>query len=128
MFENMDIWSTLGYAVCFWAVYKLGRLSAYADLYRLARQRGIEILDEHEPANNEPKPMVVDKIGQQYYAYSQGTFLAQATDFRELLEAVKQRFPEDKFRLEKLESSLSDDDAQKLVEAVLNYKSKNHGG
>lgn len=130
----MDILTIILQAVLFYCVYKLGQWSVLLPmkmaLEKLAKSKGIDlqaVLEElKEEVNTEQKPdkeiyeaMDVERVNGVYFAYGdQGRFLAQGSDFRSMMETIKQRFPQHSFRINRYNPNLTEEEAGSLVKAI----------
>jgi len=113
----MDTWIiwVVGCSVAFWLGQFVGKQRATLDLMRaLAKDpesfmqaaAQIKKIEEAEKISelasinlNSRTEMRIERVGEQLYAYAKDTdeFLAQASNLDKLLDAVKQRFPEQEF-------------------------------
>ncbi len=53
-----------------------------------------------------------------YLAYSNGDFVAQGRSFKELIRNTKDRYPQRVFKVVSMDSELTEDEAQRLVDAL----------
>ena len=109
-----------------WAAYKAGQLSIILPVARMVRKE-IEdgtldpsfLEDNVEPAQTE-ELLRFERVSGCYYAYaeSSGQFLAQGRDFPSLFETIKDRFPGQNFRVNKLQTNLSDEEVGTMVQSI----------
>lgn len=80
------ILNTLFQAFLFWLAFKVGEHAAY---FRIAR--GLHELKEHAKETVEVTKGIakIEKIGEQYYAYIDNNFVAQADTVEKVHEAIK---------------------------------------
>jgi hypothetical protein len=109
-----------------WMAFKLGQASILSLLKEDLRRRIISgelavsenIRDALDIPQEECK-FDVERVGEHYYAYaSNGEFLAQGPDFRTMFQTIKQRFPGRNFRINKLQSELTEEESQRMVLAI----------
>lgn len=113
-------------ALMFWAVYKLGQISIIhkigKDLAEAIEKRGLKIErddDGNISISKEPTPLKIERVESQYFAYTMsGEFLAQGSDFRGLFENIKNRYPNQNFRLDKYQADLTEEETGKLVKSI----------
>ena len=102
--------------VIFWLGFKLGRWSAITGLAREIVQ-GIEA--QAEQAEADSCEIVVEKHGPSYYAFAEGDeFLAQGKSMLELMQGIKQRFPNRDFTVKKNQQHLTAEESGQLIRAI----------
>jgi hypothetical protein len=109
-----------------WAAYKAGQLSIILPVTRMIKKE-IEdgtldpsfLEDDVEPADAE-ELLRFERVSGQYYAYaeSSGKFLAQGPNFMALFQTIKDRFPGQNFRVNKLQAELSDEEVGTMVQSI----------
>jgi hypothetical protein len=66
--------------------------------------------------------MTIEKVDGYYFAYAPDSeFLAQGKDFKDLINNIKSRFPDRKFKLAKFDAQWTDEETQKFVTALKEY-------
>lgn len=124
---DMEIWYILALAVVAWAAFKLGQLSILFALKQDVRER---ILNGKLSASDAVREVVdlppdecvfsVERHQGQYYAFADsGEFLAQGPDFRSMFESIKRRFPGRNFRVQRLQAELTEEEQQRMVDAIV---------
>jgi hypothetical protein len=124
----MDIIDFVVIGILLWAAFRLGQASILSILKEEIRNRIIngEISVDAEsrailnvPATNECH-FDVERHDGHYYAYAQdGEFLAQGSDFRSMFQTIKQRFPGRNFRINKLQTELTEEEQTRMVTAIM---------
>lgn len=113
-------------ALFFWLAYKIGQISVINRLGQGLKEelekKGIQI-ERDEDGNISLKKeeilLEIERIGTAYYAYSnEGQFLAQASDFRGLMETIKKQHPGKNFRVEKYQPNLTEEETGKLIKSI----------
>lgn len=110
-----------------WLAYKLGQISI---IHRIAKDVAKEMIGqglklETDEAGNfsiekEEIGLVIERVNSMYYAYSKdGKFLAQANDFRTLMETIKKQHPGQTFRLEKYQPVLTAEETETLIKSIV---------
>lgn len=106
-------------------------------IYRIGKFMGkIETIVSLAQAHNDVKNLALDNLGEEeltsladdlevervehglYLAYSNGDFIAQGNDFKDLIRNVKDRFPQRIFKVVTMDAKWTDDEAQRLVDAL----------
>ena len=103
--------------VIFWLGFKLGRWSAITGL---AREIVQNIEAAAEEAQAQSREIVIEKHGPSYYAFAEGDeFLAQGKSMLELMQGIKQRFPNRDFTVKKNQQHLTAEESGQLIQAIL---------
>ncbi len=130
----MDIWNYVILVVALYLAYKLGQASILAQLKEDLRRRIItgeitasETVRDVLDLPPEECRFDVERHGEQYFAYAEGgEFLAQGNDFRSMFQNIKQRFPGRNFRINRLQSELTEEESQRMVHAVFDVFGDNN--
>lgn len=123
----MDILDYLAVAFLIWMAFKLGQASILTILKEDIRRRivsGELDVKEHIREILEIPPeechFDVERFDGHYYAYAvDGEFLAQGPDFKTMFQTIKQRFPNRSFRINKLQTELTEEEQGRMVKAIL---------
>ena len=132
--ESVDWFTVFVTAVAFYAVFKLGQWSVILPMRNLLKKVEarhdidiekllIDVVNDLEDIEQQTKlserAVNVERVDGQYFAYAvDGEFLAQGADFRTMFETIKQRFPNMNFRVQKLNTTLSDEESQRMVTSI----------
>jgi hypothetical protein len=106
----MNIWDMLAIAIVVWIAYKVGQLSITIPIKMAVKQmadnQGVttaELLAELQSLQNHnsdfENQLTIEQHDAQYFAYSDGQFLAQAADFDQLFARIKHSYPNLQFRV-----------------------------
>jgi len=121
MFENLDLGALIIYVSIAMVFFIIGYFRA---LRSVAHLLASEIIKENQPAL--PVDLEIEKLQGQYYAYAPDSeFLAQGKDFKDLIENIKARFPDRKFKLAKFDAQWTEEETQKFVTALKDYLHSN---
>lgn len=115
--------------VAFWIAFRLGQASILALLKDEMRERILRgesvtsavknIIDVE--SEQEECVFGVERHQNEWYAFAEsGEFLAQGRDFTSMFDRIKQRYPGRSFRINPAKLELSEQEAQTLVQAILN--------
>jgi hypothetical protein len=123
----MDILDYIVIGVLLWAAFRLGQASILTILKEEIRNRiingEISVDTESRAILKIPKNEChfdVERVNGHYYAYAQdGEFLAQGSDFRSMFQTIKQRFPGRNFRINKLQTELTEEEQTRMVTAIM---------
>lgn len=96
----------------FWVGVQIGRVHT---VYRIAK----EVTNQLETTDSEEVYLHFEKHHHAYYAFSkENRFLAQGSNFFELMVNLKNRFPDYDFRVTKDQEHLSEEEVTQMVEAI----------
>lgn len=135
--QELDIVSILLQAAVIYGAFKLGQwtiivkvakdIQQKLQLGTLTEEQVDDALGLEKTKEQEQVLLEIERVGQAYYAYSsEGQFLAQGTDFRGLLEAIKKQHPNRNFRLNKYQPNLTEEETGRLVKSIFEiYGDKN---
>lgn len=125
--ETLSIieWMVIGIGL--WIAFRMGQISVLMLLKQEVRERILagrtsdsavrDVLAIEEPS--EECVFAVEKHQGHYYAFAEsGEFLAQGTDFRSMFGSIKQRFPNRRFRVNRMQAELTDEEAGRMVQAI----------
>lgn len=137
--DTLSFWEWLVIAVSIWLAFRLGQASILMLLKEEVRERlrrGQSIKSAVSDttgwaADSEQAEcwFSVERHQGQYYAFAEnGEFLAQGTDFKTLFSSIKQRFPNRNFRVQRLQTELTEEESGRMVKAIFetfgdNYES-----
>ena len=110
-----------------WAAYKAGQLSIILPVTRMIK-KDIEdgkldpsfLEDDREEQAQAEELLRFERVSGSYFAYaeSSGQFLAQGPDFLTVFETIKARFPGQNFRVNKLQTDLSEEEVGCMVQSI----------
>ena len=107
------IWNAIVYFAIFWIGFNMGK--AYA-IVRIAKEVAAQINND---AKNDAQLLTIEKHEQLYFAYNdEHKFLAQGSDFVELLTNLKTRFPGQDFKVVKDQKGLTEEESGSMVRAI----------
>lgn len=131
----MDLLDYLLIGMGFWIAFRLGQASIIVLLKDEMRERIVR----GESVNSAVKSIIdvddskeecvfnVERHQGHYYAFAvSGEFLAQGPDFSTVFQQIKQRFPGRSFRVDPKSLDLSEQEAQRLVQAILTTFGENN--
>jgi hypothetical protein len=108
-----------------WAAYRAGQLSVILPLARIVKE---EIEDGTLPANflddlseeTSEEVLRLERVDAQYFAYadSSGKFLAQGQDFLSVFQSIKDRFPGQRFRVNRTQTGFSEEEVGSMVQSI----------
>lgn len=76
-------------------------------------------LDQPTEGQDSARELVIERHDNIYLAYDrEGVFLAQGSEFRQLLAQIRVRFPGESFRVMKYNAQLTDEETQRLIDSV----------
>jgi len=135
MVEEINWGAIIVQTLCFWIMFKLGQASIIhrlgKDLEKLMEDRGIELEKDEDGVLSIKKKetlLKIERVDSQYFAYTTaGQFLAQGTDFRGLFESIKERYPDQNFKLEDYRAQFTEEESTKLVSSIFEvFGNKEH--
>lgn len=92
------------------------------DLVENLKDKGIELdidQDGDLVVKKESTILVIERVGVMYYAYAEsGEFIAQGVDFTALFTSIKSRFPNQSFKIDKDQKTLSEDEVKQMTTSV----------
>lgn len=108
-----------------WLAYRVGQLSVILPLARLVKDEiedgtlPADFLDDHSEDTLE-EVLRLERVDTQYFAYadSTGQFLAQGQDFPSVFQAIKDRCPGQKFRVNRTQQGFSDEEVGSMVHSI----------
>ena len=131
----MTLWDYVLVAIGFWIAFRLGQASILMLLKDEVRER----IQRGESSDTAVKSIVnldtdteecvfsVERHQGHYYAFAvSGEFLGQGPDFSTVFQQIKQRFPGRSFRVDPKSLDLSEQEAQRLVQAILTTFGENN--
>ncbi len=121
-----DIWFWIALFAYGWFCFTLGKTSILIRLKDDIRERivqgDLKVSDQLREALDVPAEEChfnVERHQGQYYAFADsGEFLAQGTDFRTMFESIKQRFPNRNFRIQRMQTELTEEETNRMVRAI----------
>jgi hypothetical protein len=124
--ENIDWTSILIQVALCWFFFRLGQASMLKsiakDLVENLKDKGIELdidQDGDLVVKKESTILVIERVGVMYYAYAEsGEFIAQGVDFTALFTSIKSRFPNQSFKIDKDQKTLSEDEVKQMTTSV----------
>lgn len=138
---DLSVVEVLIWAAVFYFFYKLGQWSVLWPIKlavrHMAERRGMDTeqflrdeLRDMVPETDSPEPtqrrLNIERHEGHYYAYENGQFIAQGTDFRTLFETIKQQFPGKTFTVDQYSAGFTEEEAGRLVRSIFEvYGDKN---
>lgn len=106
------IWNVAICVAIFWVGFKSGKIYAITKIAK-------EVTDQINGSSKEEQLLTIEKHNSHYYAYNdEHKFLAQGSDFIELLTNIKNRFPGQDFRIVKDQKGLTEEEAGRMIKAI----------
>ena len=107
------IWNFIICFAIFFVGFKAGKIYA---ILKIAK----EVAEQINDAITQPAQMLtIEKHEQVYFAYNdEHKFLAQGSDFVELLTNLKSRFPGQDFKIVKDQQGLTEEESGRMIKAV----------
>lgn len=107
------IWNSIICFAIFWVGFKAGKMYA---IVKIAK----EVADQINSINSDSVQLLtIEKHEQLYFAYNEEhKFLAQGSNFVELLTNLKSRFPGQDFKIVKEQEGLTEEESGRMVKAI----------
>ena len=107
------IWNTIVCLAIFWLGFSIGKT---VTIVKIAKEVAAQLNDI---AKNDEQILTIEKHEQLYFAYNdEHKFLAQGSDFVELLTNLKTRFPGQDFRVVKDQEGLTEEESGRMIKAI----------
>lgn len=124
---EFDLMTFLFQFVVVWIAFKLGQFSVIhniaKDVVKELEEKGL-VLDKDEEGNlslnktSNEEELQIERIGKNYYAYSDGNFLAQGDDFKNLFEYIKRSNPGKTYRVAKYQAELTEEESARMIRSI----------
>lgn len=102
--------------------YKIGQWSVAWQIYRQLKSQGLDpdqLAASEEDRQSQEEALTIERHQDQYLIYGDSLgFLAQGQTFQEAFARVRDRYPGRSFRIRDYQTTLSEEEAGRMVRAV----------